>query len=103
MSRLVSPEKIATCRSYREAVRLCWSLRLRVRMTMRQLAEEGRFIPQHVTDYLNPDDAPMRRSLPAERIKDFEDLCGNACITQWLAARQRLTVLEEVQAARLAA
>lgn len=43
------------------------------------------------------------RSLPAERIAEFEAICGNCFITQWLASRQRLTVLEELQAQRVAA
>jgi hypothetical protein len=28
----------------------------------------------------------------------FEEVCGNTAITQFLAARQRLTVLEQLQA-----
>ena len=48
---------LAHAKSYREAVRYCWSLRI----------------------------------------------CGHCFVTQWLASRQRLTVLEELQAQRVAA
>lgn len=108
LQRLEGPDVVPAgllrrCRTYREAVRLCWTLR-RVRgLRAVDAARLAGLTRQHVTDYLHADDRRTRRDLPAERIKDFEDLCGNACITQWLAARQALTVLEQLQAERLAA
>ena len=36
--------------------------------------------------------------LLAEQIAAFEEVCGNAFITQWLAARQHFTLLEQLQA-----
>jgi hypothetical protein len=67
------------------------------------LARDFGFTRQHVSDYLNADDMPQRRNLPPDEIKLFEDVCGNSAITQWLALRQRFTLLEELQAERLAA
>ena len=100
---IVPPGIVAEAMTYREAVRLCWTLRVVKGMKVTDLARDFDFIRQHVGDYLNPDDKPSRRSLPAERVADFEEACGNTAITQWLASRQRLTVLEEMQAERMAA
>ncbi len=98
---VVPPTLLSRAKTFREAVRLCWGLR-RVKWTPAALATHYGFTRQHISDWLNPDDKPTRRSLPAERIAEFEEACGNVLLTQWLAARQRLTVLEELQAARLA-
>lgn len=94
---------IALCATYRDAVRLCWHLRRVHYMTLRQLAAEAGLLPQHVTDYLHRDDRPGRRDLPGDRVASFEAVCGNTAITQWHARNSRLTVLEELQAERLAA
>lgn len=94
---------VRACKSYREACRLAWSLRRVRNMTQRSLAEEAGLRPQLVTDYLNPDDRQDRKSLPAERIARFEVAVGNSVVSQWLAAQAQLTVLEELQAGRLAA
>jgi len=82
---------------------MCWGLRRAKGLTAGDLAREFGFNRQHVSDYLNPDDKPTRRSLPGERVALFEEVCGNCFITQWHAARARLTVLEELQAGRAAA
>jgi hypothetical protein len=100
----VAPTQLVNrCKTYREAVRMCWALRRVKRMTLRQLASEGEFYAQHVGDWLNPDDKPKRRDLPAHAIARFESLAGNTLCTQWVAAQQSLTVLEEMQATRAAA
>ena len=108
MGRIDAPDTVprsllASVNSYRQAVRLCWTLRRAKGMKATDLARDFFFNRQHVTDYLTEDDKRTRRSLPAERIKDFEDACGNSAVTQWLAARQRFTLLEEMQADRAAA
>jgi hypothetical protein len=90
-------------KTYREAVRLCWRLRRVHYMTQQQLAAEADLFVKHVSDYLNQDDKPSRRSLPAEKIAAFQVVCGNTAITQFLARRDRLTLLEEMQADRAAA
>lgn len=100
---VVPPDLFKTIRTYRAAVRLCWALRRAKGLRPIDLGRDFGFTRQHVTDYLHDDDAPTRRSLPAERIAEFEDICGNTAITQWLAQRAQLTVLEEMQAARRAA
>lgn len=100
---VVPPSMLKSIRTYREAVRLCWALRRVKGLKPTDLARDFDFTRQHVSDYLNSDDRPTRRDLPPDRIKDFEDICANTAITQWLAARQRLTILEEMQAERNAA
>lgn len=100
---IVPPSLVTKARSYRDAVRLCWELRRAKGLKVSDLGRDHGFTRQHVSDYLNVDDKPKRRSLPAHRIVDFEDLCGNSAVSQWLAAQARLTILEEIQAARAAA
>lgn len=93
---------VALANTYREAVRLCWQLRRVKGMTKATLAAEAGLYAPHVSDFLNTDDKPSRRSLPAEHISAFEAICGNTLISQWLASRARLTVLEELQASKAA-
>ncbi len=100
---IVPPATLRLARTYRQAVRLCWMLRRATSLKPTDLARDFGFTRQHVSDYLNDDDHPRRRNLPPERIADFENVCGNAAITQWLASRQLLTVVEEIQAERMAA
>jgi hypothetical protein len=95
---VAAPHVVKACSTYREACRTAWALRRVRNMTQRGLAEQADLRPQLVTDYLNPDDKPSRKSLPAERIASFEAVVGNSLVSQWLAARARLTVLEELQA-----
>jgi hypothetical protein len=86
--------------TYRQAVRLAWQLR-RVRgMTRQQLAAEAGLYASHITDYLNEDDAPSRRDLPAKKIPEVESALGNRILSQWMAMQSELTVLEEMQADR---
>jgi len=108
MGRLNGPsvapsEYVKHCKTYREAVRMAWQLRRVAYMTQRQLAAEAGLWPQMVTDYLNKDDAPTRRNLPAEKIPAFEAVVGNTVLTQWLAAQSSLTVMEETIANKEAA
>jgi hypothetical protein len=101
--RHVSTELGSIPCSYREAVRLAWNLRGLQQMTRQQLATEAQLTPQHVSDYLAPDDNAGRRDLPAEAISRFENVVGNTLVSQWLARQSKLTVLEEMQATRAAA
>lgn len=108
LGRMNGPSVVPThvvlqCKTYREAVRMAWALRRVHFMTFRQLAIEGGFYPQHVGDWLNADDKPKRRDLPGDCIPPFETVVGNTLVSQWLAGRAVLTVLEEMQATRLAA
>lgn len=91
---------IASCQSYRDAVRLCWMHRRSKGMTQSTLAELAGLYPSHVSDYLSQTD--LKRNLPAERIADFEAICGNRAITQYEMRQRGLTVMEEVIARRAA-
>lgn len=108
MGRLDGPSIAPTrlvglAKTYRQAVRLSWQMRRVKKSTLRHLAAEAEMPPQHASDYVNPDDKPTRRSLPAERIAAFETFVGNTLVSQWLAAQSKLTVLEEMQAERMTA
>lgn len=98
---VVAPQLVQRCTGYRHAVRLAFTLgrvqgtnRLRLQ---RLLAEAAGAPASHVSDWLNADDKPGRRDLPAHRIPAFEAHVGNTLVSQCLAARARLTVLEELQ------
>lgn len=98
---VVPPHAIAACKTYREAVKLCWELR-RVRdMTQATLAEHCGTYPSHVTCYLR--DGPKLRDLPGWGVKGFEFACGNTAITQWHNAQAQLTCVEEMQLLRATA
>jgi hypothetical protein len=94
---------IRHAKTYRQAVRLAWQLRRVQAMTRQQLATEAELYPQHVTDYLADDDKPQRRDLPADKVAAFEAVVGNTVVSQWIASRSQLTVLEELQATKVAA
>ncbi len=100
---VVPPAIVRSARTYRQAVRLCRALSPRRRITLRQLAEEAGLPPQHVSDYLHPDDRRTRRDLPGDAVAAFERALGNTAVSQWHALQAHLTVLEEVQAERAAA
>lgn len=94
---------VSVIKDYRHAVRVAWRVRRIQYATQRQLAAEAELYAPHVSDYLNQDDKPTRRSLPAECIPAFEAFVGNTVVSQWLASRAKLTVLEELQATKAAA
>lgn len=96
--KMVSTTLIDATKTYRDAVRACWDMRTRPNMTKRQLAEEVGCYAPHITDYLSGDD--KKRDLPARHIADFEQACGNRFVSQWVARRSELTVLEEFVAQR---
>lgn len=98
---VVPPSLLASCKTYRDAVKLCWSLRRVRNMTQNRLAEEAGLYAPHVTRYLH--DGKTQRDLPAWAIRNVEWTCGNTAITQWLSKGAQLTVLEEIQAERVAA
>lgn len=90
--RIVPQDVVAACKTFRDAVRMCWQLKPRTRLTKAQLAEETGCYASHITDYLS--DKELSRNLPAERIAAFEVACGNRVITQWLTCQAHLTILE---------
>lgn len=95
---VVPPQTIAQCKTYREAVRLCWDLRRATTMTQQRLAEEAGLYAPHVTCYLK--DGKRQRDLPGWAVRSFEWVCGNTAITQWHNAQAKLTVVEEMQLLR---
>lgn len=101
--RAVPMQTVALCNTYREAVRMAWGLRRVEKMTQAMLAVYAELTPQHISDYFAEDDKPTRRDLPADAISRFESVVGNTLVSQWVAARSRLTVVEEIQATRAAA
>ena len=98
---VVPADHIKACATYRDAVRLCWALRRIKAMTSLHLAEQAGLPANHRSDYLS--DNEERRELPAKHIKAFEYVCGNTAISQWIAMNAKLTVIEEIQAQRIAA
>lgn len=91
--RLVDVSVISAITTYRDAVRMCWDLRADRRLSKRELAARCGCYASHVTDYLK--DGPSSRNLPAEHIAAFERECHNRVISQWLARRAELTILEQ--------
>lgn len=100
----LSDDKIASCKTFREAVCLAWDERRSKGMTRDRLAELCALLPQHLSDYfsrceMNPK-GQRRRSLPAEKICDVESALGNRAITQYLIRQAQLTLMEEMMAQR---
>lgn len=91
---VVSPNLIDACKSYRDAVKLCWELRRIRNMTQQRLAEEAGLYAPHVTCYLR--DSNRQRDLPGAAVRAFQWACGNTAISQWLNRGVRLAVVEEM-------
>lgn len=106
-AKAVPQKDVAKVSSYREAVRMAWAHRRSQRMTRQTLAELTGMYPQHVSDYLAEDDydrhGKERRDMPARYIKEFEAVTGNTFVSQWLAHRSGLTVLQGLIAEQRAA
>lgn len=97
---VVPPEVVMGLKSYRHACRLAWKLRS-PRITQRTLAESAGLYPSHMSDYFSVH--CNRRELPAKHVGAVCAVLGNTVIVQWLAQASRVTVIEELQAARSAA
>jgi hypothetical protein len=106
-AKAVPQGEVAKVASYREAVRMAWAHRRSQRMTRQTLAELTGMYPQHVSDYLADDDhdrhGKERRDMPARFIKEFEAVTGNTFVSQWLAYKSGLTVLQGLIAEQKAA
>jgi hypothetical protein len=99
----VVPPRYLNGLTYRQAVRLCWQLKRVKNATRQMLAAECDLYASHVSDYLHEDDGKNRRDLPASAIPAFEAFCGNTAVSQWVAQAAKLTVVEELQAMKVAA
>lgn len=101
----VRADLIQLCADYRQAVRLCKALG-RGGMTNRTIAEGAGLYPSHASEYFAESPVSKKgiphRNLPADKIHSTESFLGNHAITQWLAHRANLTVLEEIQLDRAA-
>lgn len=102
---VVPPELMRLATTYRQAVRLCLHIARRRRpgLKLTDVATACGLTRQHVTDYFHEDDKPQRRDLPAEAVRLVEEFFGNTAISQWHARNAKFTVLEEIQAGRVAA
>lgn len=98
---VVPPQAIAGCKTYRDAVKLCWRLRPMLSITKSFLAKEAGLYAPHVTCYI--EDGKRQRDLPGWAVRGFERVCHNTAITQWHNSQAKLTCLEEMQAMREAA
>jgi hypothetical protein len=96
---VVPPDNVAQIQSYREAVRMCFALRRVTGMNRKTVAELAGMHTPHISEYLSEDDG---REMPAKYIAAFEAVCGNTCVSQWIAMNAKLTVLEEMQARKVA-
>jgi hypothetical protein len=95
---VVDPKLVAECKTYRDAVRLCWRLRRVHYMTHVHLAAEAGLYAPHVSCYLSEDE--RKRDLPGRCVRAFEWVCGNTAVSQFHAMQAKLTCLEEIQATR---
>jgi hypothetical protein len=59
----------------------------------------GLYAP-HVTNFVNPQafdqKGKKRADLPADKVDEFERVVGNRAVSQWLADRAELTILERM-------
>lgn len=98
---VLPPQVVMRIGSYRHACRMAWRLRHVRNLTRRTLAEAAGLYTSHVSDYFSAHE--NRRELPARHIAAVEAVLGNTAISQYLAQQAKLTILEEMQAARHAA
>ncbi|TCK44012.1 hypothetical protein B0G84_2360 [Paraburkholderia sp. BL8N3] len=98
--RFLPDDEIARCASFRDAVWLAWEHRAIKGMTKRTLAELCGLYAPHVTNFINPQafdpKGKKRADLPAEKVDEFERVVGNRAVSQWLADRAELTILERM-------
>lgn len=98
---VVDPKRVVACKTYREAVRLCWDMRRVKTLTKAALAERAGLYASHITCYL--EDVKTKRDLPGWAVRAFEWECGNTAISQWHNVGARLAVVEEMSFLRAAA
>jgi hypothetical protein len=103
-ARFLPEGVIAQCSTFREAVWLAWENRASRAVTKQRLAEACDVYPSRLTQYVNSiavdANGKPRPDLPAEKIPAFEAAVGNRALSQWLNRRARLTIMEEMIAAR---
>lgn len=90
---LLPESEISLCRTFRDALGLCIQ-RARVRRTQNDLAGFAGIHPTQFSKILHGAKG-QTWSLDPERIEALEQACGNRAMTQWLAARAGLRVVQE--------
>ena len=97
-------DMIAKCETYREAVQLAWQQRRPAALTKASLAAACGVHAPHMTQFTHlsaRDEKGKRRGdLPAGKVTAFEAAVGNRAISQWFNRHARLTIMEELMAAR---
>lgn len=95
---LLTEAEIALCGCFRDAMLLCIR-RARVRRTQNDLAAT---IGIHATQFskILHGAKGQHWNLDPERIEALETACGNRAMTQWLAARANLRVIQDSPEAR---
>jgi hypothetical protein len=93
------------CKSFRDACHLAWTYRSRKNLTFSHLVVEiDGLYASHASEYFaaNPVSSKGKqlRDLPAKHVAAVEAQLGNRAISQYMARVGRLTLLEEVIAAR---
>jgi hypothetical protein len=86
---IVAPNLVAQCATYRDAVRLCFSLRNVTTLCARSVSEACGAHPPHMSEYLAHQG---RRDMPAKYATAFQIACGNSAISQWMAQQLGLEV-----------
>lgn len=97
---VLPPEVVMRIKTWRQACRLAWRLR-NPRITQRTFAELTGCYVSHVSDYFSVHE--HRRELPAKHAGQACLVLQNTVLAQWLAQTCQVTVLEEMQAQRMAA
>lgn len=98
---------IAECKSFRDACHLAWKHRTRKNLTFSHLAVEiDGLYASHASEYFAVNPVSLKgkqlRDLPAKHVAAVEAELGNRAISQYMARVGRLTLMEEVIAARTA-
>ena len=100
--RFATDAELALCKSYREAVRLSWELRVSRGMTQATAAERTGLYAPHLSEFLNKDDKPSRRDLPMDKVKNWCYVVGNWVVLQYITRDAQLNIMEEMIAQRAA-
>lgn len=95
---LLPESEIAMCQSFRDALALCIQ-RSRVRRTQNDLAVQAGIHPTQFSKILHGAKG-QNWTLDPERIGLIETLCGNHAMTQYLASRAELHVVQDSPEAR---
>jgi len=100
--KFIDADAVAKCKTYREAVQLCYAQRTRRNLSNALIAEECGCNLSHLGDYITTKPRTNARNLPAEFTVPFENSMGNRAISQWQNMRANITILEQLIQAKAA-